>query len=330
MIPIENLYYLLLYAWDVLDEGQLVDISAESRATILDLLAAVLNRGTDQLLRRGLDRGYLSQREAIPGVRGKLDVSATIKANLLTYARTVCEFDELTYDILHNQILKATLLQLLRVADLATEMREPLRATCMRLHEIRDIKLTDRAFRSVQLHRHARMYRFLLDVCRLVRDCLVPEETTGNFRFRDFIRDKKRMNRLFERFLFNFYRREQTTFPRVLRKRVSWAQTTGTHLELLPEMRTDVFLISPERRIVIDAKYYRETLTQYRSKRTIRSGHLYQLFAYLRNLPARSSSAAPIEGMLVYPQTGQALDATYSMHGHVVRVCTIDLNGCNC
>ena len=45
-------------------------------------MAVVLNRGIDRLLRQGLDRAYVSQRETIPGVRGKFDVSGTI--NLLS------------------------------------------------------------------------------------------------------------------------------------------------------------------------------------------------------------------------------------------------------
>ena len=39
------------------------------------------------------------------GVRGKLDVAATVKAATLLRARAIREFDELSYDVVHNQIL---------------------------------------------------------------------------------------------------------------------------------------------------------------------------------------------------------------------------------
>lgn len=86
MIAIRNVYYLLLYAWDRLDEGRMATIDAEPDTDLVDLLASVLVRGVDDLLRRGLDRGYLLDADDISGIRGKFDVSATIKANLLPLA----------------------------------------------------------------------------------------------------------------------------------------------------------------------------------------------------------------------------------------------------
>src|SRR5262249_50383748 len=154
------LFYLLLYAWDALDEAETLSITAEPETKLLDLLAAVLNRGVDHLLCRGLDSNYLAHRESIPGIRGKLDLAATVKANLLSRVHTLCEFDEFSYDVLHNRILKAALRQLLQTRDLDSRIRDPLRATYHRLHEITDIPLSLRAFRSVHLHRNNRIYRF--------------------------------------------------------------------------------------------------------------------------------------------------------------------------
>ena len=326
MIPIQNLFYLLLYAWDALDEAGILAITAEPETQLLDLLAAVLNRGIDCLLRRGLDRNYLSQRDAIPGIRGKLDLTGTIKPNLLSRAQAVCEFDEFSHDVLHNRILKATLRRLLKTRRLDSRLRHPIRATYHRLHEVADIPLTLRAFRAVHLHRNNRIYRFLIDVCLLLYHCLMPDEATGELRFRSFVRDERRMRGLFERFVRNFLRREQAYFH-VATESLCWEQTTGslTDLAYLPSMRTDVTLRRPGQTLVIDAKFYREPLQQHHDRWTVRSGHLYQLFTYLRNLAARGQAAAEIDGLLLYPQASRVLDLTYHIHGHCIRVRTIDL-----
>jgi 5-methylcytosine-specific restriction enzyme subunit McrC len=50
---------------------------------------------------------------------------------------------------------------------------------------------------------------------------------------------------------------------------------------LLPTMETDITLRSGTRTVVIEAKYYRETLTRRYGKETLHSDNLYQLFAYL-------------------------------------------------
>lgn len=323
MIAIKNLFYLLLYAWDAFDEGQMTAVDAEPETDLLNLLAGVLCRGVDHLARRGIDRGYRSPKEEIPGIRGKLDLSDTIKSNLLSRARTVCSFDELSPDVLHNQIIKATLRHLLLSETLAAKLREPLRIGYQRLPGVTDIRLRESVFRAVQLHRNIRFYRFLLDVCRLLFECMVPDEVTGRFRFRDFTREEDRMHRLFERLLFNFYRHEQAAF-KVSRPAFPWAQTDGTAISLLPQMRTDIYLTCSARRILIDAKYTASIIQEYHGHRSLRSTHLYQIFSYLKNIPTPASTHAT-EGMLVYPLARNKLDVSFLMHGHGIRVYTIDL-----
>ena len=309
-----------------MEEGESISADAEPETTILDLLASVLNRGIDRLLRRGLDRNYVLHRETIPGLRGKLDLSATIKGNLLSQARTICEFDDFSHDVLHNRILKATVRELLRVDSLHESIHAALKETMLRLSSIADIRLTERHFSTVQLHRNNRIYRLLLDVCRLIHGCLVPEPSGNRLLFRDFLQDEERMHRLFERFVRNFYRHEQNAFS-VGRETILWltTPTAGEDLSLLPRMETDISLTSRERKIVIDAKYYLEALQKRFDKATIRSQHLYQLFSYLRNsLPAQRES--PVEGMLLYPTVTRHLDLMYRIHGHLIRICTINLN----
>jgi 5-methylcytosine-specific restriction enzyme subunit McrC len=226
----------------------------------------------------------------------------------------------------NNRILKATLRRLLQTRRLDPRLRDPLRATYHRLHDVTDRPLTLRAFRAVRLHRNNRVYRFLLDVCLLLYQCLIPDQETGELRFRNFVRDERRMHRLFERFVRNFLRREQRSFH-VEAETLRWEETTASpgDLAFLPGMRTDVTLRRPGRTLVIDAKFYREPLQHHRGRWTVRSGHLYQLFAYLRNLAARRQPAAQIDGMLLYPQAARVLDLSFYIHGHYVRVRAINL-----
>jgi 5-methylcytosine-specific restriction enzyme subunit McrC len=69
-IPIENLYYLLCYAWNRLDEAEIVDVDLEPETKVLDLLAKVLVNGVNHVVRRGLDRGYVVHEESVAGIKG--------------------------------------------------------------------------------------------------------------------------------------------------------------------------------------------------------------------------------------------------------------------
>src|SRR3954470_19331232 len=104
-IPVRNFYYLLCYAWDMLQEGVLVDVSCETFRSLPELFAHVLETGMASLLRRGLDRGYVEEAEDVRSLKGKFDLSETIKRNLLLRSSVHCVFDSLHHDVLHNRIV---------------------------------------------------------------------------------------------------------------------------------------------------------------------------------------------------------------------------------
>ena len=242
-------------------------------------------------------------------------------------ARVHCLFDTLSYDVTHNRIIKTTIGKLVRCDDLDGELRNRLLGVYRRLHDIAAIELSPSVFSRVTLHRNNAFYGFLLHVCRLIYDCLLVDEKTGRAKFRDFMRDERAMARLFERFVFNFFRREQTAFQ-VKSERIDWQDVAADEdsLRLLPTMKTDVSLSSSDRHIVLDTKYYVSTLQSYYASETIHSGNLYQMFAYLKNLQCAESGSRKVEGVLLYPTVSQTLDLEYLVHGQRLRVATLDLN----
>jgi 5-methylcytosine-specific restriction enzyme subunit McrC len=56
-IPIKNVYYLLLYAWNQYTPKDQVEVGAEAGPDLPNLLGRVLAEGVRRLIRRGLDRG---------------------------------------------------------------------------------------------------------------------------------------------------------------------------------------------------------------------------------------------------------------------------------
>lgn len=117
-IPVANIYYLLCYAWDNLEEGEIVPVAQEDCHSLAELFARVLEGGCTHLLKRGLDRDYVTEEVDTSSLRGKLDVTTTVKRNLLRSSRVHCVIDSLSYDVLHNQIIRATLRSLIRCRDL--------------------------------------------------------------------------------------------------------------------------------------------------------------------------------------------------------------------
>jgi len=181
-------------------------------------------------------------------------------------------------------------------------------------------------FKRVQLHRNTGFYAFLLRVCELVHLSLLPDSSGESPSwFRDVLADDDYMAAVFEEFIRNFYALKQSEFT-VGRTQPKWSATAvePSDLRFLPTMKTDVTLLSARRKIIIDAKYYRDALQTNYGSRTVHSGNLYQLLAYLRGTQDTDTGRS-VEGMLVYPVGEQHLDLSYTIDGYPVRIYTLNL-----
>jgi len=325
-IPIQNIYYLLCYAWNTLEEGDVAEVSSMDSTELADLFAKVLISGTNHLLRRGLTREYETQEAEMAAIRGRIDVARSARRMLLQHGRALCSFDELSVNTLPNRIIKSTIRRLAGVVTLDKALRHQLLLTHRSMEGIEDIQLNRMVFRRVQLRRNARFYRFMLCICDIVANSWLVDETTGERRFRDFLRDEKAMARLYENFIFNFFRIERPDLE-VKKDKIRWAATSTDEgaLAFLPTMQTDISIRSGQQTLIIDAKYYQNTLTSYYDSESIHSHNLYQLFAYLKNLEARGGADAVASGMLLYPVVDKRVRLEYEIQGHAVDICTIDL-----
>ncbi|MDE0103798.1 MAG: hypothetical protein OXN89_15600 [Bryobacterales bacterium] len=326
-IPVRNIYYLLCYAWNHVGEGETVDVGSEKFGGLVDLFAKVLNEGVSRLVARGLDRDYLDFHADFRGLKGKLDLATTVKRNLLLNGKTHCVFDELSYDVPQNRILKATLRSLSLVATLDPVKRRRTERLYRKLDAVSDVRLTASLFRTVQVHRNNRFYSFLLHVCLIIHENLVVNEEEGTAQFRDFRKDERKMGLLFQQFVKTFFERE--TDYRVNSPRIDWfgAEDSETDLRHLPRMQTDIMLRSPERSIILDTKFYSSPLDGRFGGERAKSGHLYQIFAYVTNWAATASSHDPEpEGWLLYAAVDVDFDYRFELVGRRIRVCSIDLS----
>jgi 5-methylcytosine-specific restriction enzyme subunit McrC len=325
-IPIANIYYLLCYAWDALEESDtLAEVGDSESPELVELFARVLVTGTRRLLRRGLDRGYLPHEGHIPGIRGKLLVTETLCRDLMARGRAACVWDDLEYNTLPNQILKTTLELLYRDGAITESTRADVHDLLSWLSPVQSINLLSEHFRRIQLHRNNRIYAFLLHVCEFIHEQWLPEESGGQRHFRDFIRDG--LPGLFEKFVFNFYQNELGLNWHVSSPVIRW-QMSAFNLEaerFVPRMETDVCLRSPTRSIILDTKFYASALKQSAfGEPKLPAANLYQLYTYLRQKSA-DNGWEHAEGVLLYPRTTQTLAVDFTTHGHRIRAITLDL-----
>ena len=90
-------------------------------------------------------------------------------------------------------------------------------------------------------------------------------------------------------------------------------------------MNTDATLTGRGRVIVVETKYTPRQFQEHFGTSSVRSEHLYQLFAYLLNLAKRVPVGRSVEGLLLYPRARAGPDFACELHGHPLRVATVNL-----
>jgi 5-methylcytosine-specific restriction enzyme subunit McrC len=326
-IPIENIYYLLCYAWNKLDEKERVSVSVDDRSDLLDLLAKVLINGTKILLKRGIDKSYVTNMIELAGVKGKLELSETVKQGIHLKQRTWCTVDDFSANILSNQILLSCLYRLMKTMALDASLKGEIKHLIWMFSGIQPIEVNERIFRKVRLHRNNRFYGFILNVCQLIYENSLPTEKPGEYLFMDFTRDEVKMGKLFESFIRNFYVRHLPDCD-VGRTIIDWKFNTVNDggMRFLPQMQTDITIENDQEKIIIDAKYYRETMTINYDRQKIHSNNLYQLFSYLINQRSPIEKTINAKGILLYPTIEDEYDLSYKFDNHSIQIKTLNLN----
>lgn len=324
-IPIANIYYLLCYAWNRLEQGKIVDVSRLPSTELIDLFALVLCDGIRHLARRGLEQGYEDREEELSGIRGRIDIAQSLRRSSFFRGRAHCRYDELSVDTIPNRILKSTLISLLGVKELDKSLRRQAFRTARSLHEVSDVRLSQRMFDAIRITSNNLFYRFLLSICRLIFESLLVDQQSGLTKFRDFTRDEKKMALLFQSFLSNFIARECSHW-KVKSENIAWqaVSTTDPSLLLLPIMQTDISAVRPGEYRIIDAKFYRQNMSYHFGSEKFHSSNLYQMASYLMNSRPRGDVQA--SGMLIYPRVDRDIRARYQILGRAISICTVNLN----
>jgi 5-methylcytosine-specific restriction enzyme subunit McrC len=251
----------------------------------------------------------------------------TLRRGLLTRVQVACRTDDLSYDVLHNRIIKSTLERLARTTGIDPVQRDTLIATIRGLSGIASVTITARDFGRIQLHGNNAFYGLLMRVCALVHEALIPEPGEGRFRFRDVLANSQTMGYIFQDFVPNFFSIEQTRFS-VKREQINWWITpdVGIGHFLIPTMNTDVSLFDGSRTIIIECKWTGTTLQEYRNVKRLSADHLYQITAYMRSHIRAKLNRQAVEGLLLYPLVDERLDVTVDLDGQWIRARTIDLS----
>lgn len=332
-IPLRNIWLLFLYAADLVRFKEQFEGTVETASDLPELLGRLLVHVVEQRLRRNLSRGYRTKRTVLSRVRGRIDILNTTTAQLLERGQVACVFDEHTMDSPRNRLVRAALDRLaMRVDDPDTAHR------CRRLSgDLGRMGISNRRpvrteLATDQIGRNETTDRIMVVLASMVFEVTIPNDAVGHSHLPRADANEHLVRRLFEKAVGNALRMElQPHGWRVSQgRRLSWpleSHSLGLPA-MLPGMQTDIELYHPvgQRKIVIDTKFTQIFTNSQHRENVLKSGYLYQLYAYLRTQEHQGDlTRYSSEGMLLHPEVGGHIVEHMTIQGHVLHFRTIDL-----
>jgi 5-methylcytosine-specific restriction enzyme subunit McrC len=304
-IPLQNLFLLLDPTTDppaVADQSM-----PQAGGEVLDFFARHLARRLADRSAAGLHRDYREEMEQGPALHGRLDLASQLRENPARRDVLHSRFDDLTSDVLCNQLPRAATETLLRSGLLSEPTRRELTGALAGFDGVSAIEPTADAFARASAEPLPTGYRPLLDLCRLLVEALALGERAGATPGPAFLLD---MERIFEGYV---TRGVQAAFAGCEADAVAVQPRypIGDAVVLRPDL---VLRRDGQAVVVVDAKWKRLP------ERSLIPEDLYQIVTYATALAARRA-------VLVY-SGGRERAETYDLPGSLrVEVRTLCVSG---
>ena len=327
-----NIYHMLAYAFDFYKDATEARVDGEDFENIHELLATLLAAGVRKLVLRGLSANYLPIIEKTGRIRGKIDISQSIKERAFDSGKVICQYDEYSIDIALNQIIKASMLLLLRSGNIAkTDVRKKLWELVPFFATVMEVEPTAIRWDLLVYHGNNAHYKMLINICHLIiRGLIVRERPDMDGKYKLFlIEDSQKMSQLFERFVCAYFKKHA---PEVFfggQKEIKWADDDNPPPT---RMSADIILRHNKNVVIIDTKYYESGAmfkNAYYGNTTFHSANLYQIFSYVTNYAHRHQDQT-VSGMLLYAkmphEKDEELRTAFAPLGNRIEIRSLDLS----
>jgi 5-methylcytosine-specific restriction enzyme subunit McrC len=334
-IPVRNLWLLMLYASDLTRvRGSFDAIVDEDINDIPELIARLLTNAVDRRLRRNFTRGYCHRERVVTRVRGRINILTTESRQLLSRGEVFCCYEELTVDTPRNRFVRAALdlmARLVRNNGLIRQCRAL--ASTLGRAGVGGPRPSCAELRADQIGRNDTADRFMVALARLAFDLALPTENAGPTALAAPDREEAWVRRLFEKAILGFARIELEPLGWSVGGSIpldwQFSSDSAGLATILPRMVTDIVLDAPNgaRRLVIDTKFTSVLGYGRFGAASLKSGYLYQMYAYLRSQEGRSPRWDTAAGLFLHPAIGLLLHEHVMIQNHPITFATVDLGG---
>lgn len=333
-IPVRNLWLLMLYASDLYRQLGSAKIAVEDNPEdIADLVAEILCHQTEQRLKRNLSFGYENKVAVLGRVRGRIDSLYTERHRLLEKGKVCCRYEELTVDTPRNRYVRSALEKLTSILTSASLIRR-CRSLVVSLEQlgVRQGKPVAYNGKSERFGRHDAADQKMVAAADLAFSLALPTEFAGQHHLTMPDKQVHWLRKLFEKAIAGFYSTalDPSEWKVSAGSQFRWKisdKTPGIDA-ILPMMKTDIVIdhLPSGKRLVIDTKFNSVTTKGWYRDESLRSGYVYQMYAYLRSQEDPEQPLSMVtSGMLLHPSIDGEVNERVTIQGYSIAFCTVNL-----
>ena len=161
-----RLIHMLAVAWDIrIDAGAIAQLGWQ-RDTLLELLIRLYCSKLVDAVRQGIPQQYTDHEDDLPTLRGRLDVTRQFSTLAVSPQKLACRFDARSPDIALNQVMRATISKLSRLAQ-APDNQRTLRELSFAYADISEVVPSALRWDLIVLDRTSTRWRELVAMARL-------------------------------------------------------------------------------------------------------------------------------------------------------------------
>ena len=198
-IPIKNIYYMALYAWDKIDNKDILnDKSLEKLENSNEVIIELFLNEVSKLAKKGLYGEYNENVYNTKYIRGKIQIQESIK---LIKPNLICQYDEFSKNNVLNQIIKTTLIRVSRLRNINFNLKRKANSLLLEFNEIQEVLFSKDLLNNIYYNQLNKDYRFAIDLAVFIYNNSIPAEKYGSYKFIEIFKDEEKMSTIFESFI---------------------------------------------------------------------------------------------------------------------------------
>lgn len=255
-LRIENALIFLKYTYKELNKETFSDIDISTFDTLTEVYLRCLLKCVNILTKRGLYKEYIKrENKELKSPKGIINISESLSKQTRLRGSLICSYEELSDNVLHNQIIKSVLKDLQYNEDIKKEQIIQIKKQLISFKDIDEIDLRGINFNKIKYNNNNIRYKTIMDICRdLYFKININKYISSNNNYKD-----KRSKFTFEdnlfisfrKHLYNFYKQNYKDSYRIDIIEVPINENTCDKFDLIYSKSKKLITLKSDKTIII-------------------------------------------------------------------------------